>query len=143
VQVECVSLCGKMQGRRPGTAGWVSDRVTVLVSLWQQSGPSREIEIEVAGQAFAEGLPRGRWSADGRLQSRPSNCGPGVQASSSGIVARHSRVGPSIDRQPPGSLGRDANRCIGQAGLRPRVPNEPGGVSTHIFFAEKRATGRF
>jgi hypothetical protein len=35
--------------------------------------------------------------------------------------------GAQRDRQPPGSFGEAANGGIGQAGLRLRVPNEPGG----------------
>ena len=43
---------------------------------------------------------------------------------------------------PPGSLGEAANGGRGQAGLRLRVPNEPGGIPRHQVRNHSRSAGR-
>ncbi len=49
-------------------------------------------------------------------------------------LGRH--VGAQCDRQPPGSVGKAANGGGGQAGLRPRVPSEPGGTPCQQSLAQ-------
>jgi len=59
---------------------------------------------------------------------------------SQGSLSVH--AGRGTGRQPPGSLGEAANGGIGQAGLRLRVPNEPGGIPRRQVRNRSRSAGR-